>query len=48
VENQKQTLKSCDKQSYSKKSQEMTVKEIQQETGISPSALYRALSEEKN
>ncbi|MBH0167212.1 recombinase family protein [Fictibacillus sp. 7GRE50] len=29
------------------KSREMTVKEIQQETGISPSTLYRALSEEK-
>jgi DNA invertase Pin-like site-specific DNA recombinase len=26
------------------KSREMTVKEIQQETGISPSTLYRALS----
>jgi DNA invertase Pin-like site-specific DNA recombinase len=29
------------------KSREMTVKEIQQETGISPSTLYRSLSEEK-
>jgi DNA invertase Pin-like site-specific DNA recombinase len=29
------------------KSQEMTVKEIHQETGVSPSTLYRALSEEK-
>jgi DNA invertase Pin-like site-specific DNA recombinase len=29
-------------------SQEMTLKEIHQETGISPSTLYRVLSEENN